>query len=117
MRLLLDEQLSSAIAVKLRSRGHDVVTVAEAGLAGRGDPEILAWATAERRAVVTGNIQDFRPLHIANLTAATQHFGIVLISTSHSLRRSDLGRVITALGDLLAAHTAEDALRDRERFL
>ena len=117
MRLLLDEQLSSAIAVQLRARGRDVVTAAEAGLAGRPDPDVLAWATSDRRAVVTGNIRDFRPLHVASLTAGTQHFGIVLMPAGYSLRRNDLGPVITALDALLANNPGDDSLRDREWFL
>ena len=117
MKLLLDEQLSSVIAVQLRSRGQDVVTVAEVGLAGRPDPEVLAWAISEQRTVVTCNIQDFRPLHAAYLTAGTQHFGLVLVSSGYSLRRNDLGRVVTALHELLVAHPSHDALRDREWFL
>ncbi len=117
MRLLLDEQLPSAIAVQPRARRRDVVTAAEAGLAGRTDPDVLAWATAERRAVVTRNIRDFRPLNVASLTAGTRHFGIVLVSARYSLRRDDLRPVITALEALLASHPEDDALRDREWFL
>ena len=44
LRLLLDEHLSSAISDQLRARGHDVVTVVEAGLAGMTDEDIAAAA-------------------------------------------------------------------------
>jgi len=71
-----------------------------------------------RRAVVTNNIRDFRPLHAAYLTMSTRHYGIVLIPTSrYSLARDHLGPLITALDRLLVQSPAEDALRDTEYFL
>jgi hypothetical protein len=115
MRLLLDEQLSEVIALELRPRHHDVVTVADAGLTGWPDPEVLAWAAAAQRALVTGNIQDFRPLHAAHLSSGDQHFGIVLVP--HGQRREDLGSIVRALDALLVAHRSRGALRDREWLL
>lgn len=118
MRLLLDEQLSHVIAEQLRARGHDVVSAAEAELAGVTDAEVLSSATRDRRAVVTNNIRDFRPLHANCLKMSTAHYGIVLVPTGkYSLRRDDLGPVITALDELLDRLPAEDALRDVEHFL
>jgi predicted nuclease of predicted toxin-antitoxin system len=118
LRLLLDEHLSPAIAAQLRGRGHDVVSAAEAGLAGIDDPQVLSSAALDRRAVVTNNIQDFRPLHAAHLTMSTIHYGIVLVPTGkYSLRRDQLGQLVTALDQLLARLTTDDALRDTEYFL
>jgi len=118
VRLLLDEQLSSTVATQLKRRTHDVVTVTEAGLRGRDDAAVLAWATAERRTVVTNNIRDFRPLHAARLTSGSPHFGLILVSSvAYSLKRRRLGPLIQALEALLAANPGEDALRDREVFL
>lgn len=118
MRLLLDEHLSPAIADQLRARGHDVVTVVEAGLAGMTDERVLAWAVRERRAVVTNNICDFRPLHADSLRTSSPHCGIVLIATGkYSLRRDQVGPLVVALDQLLGRSPATDALRDVEHFL
>lgn len=118
MRLLLDEQLSTAVAKQLKRRGHDVVVVSEVGLRGSDDAAVLAWATEERRALVTNNIRDFRPLHAAHVTSQTPHFGIVLVSSvGYDLARRRLGPLVGALETLLVEHPADDALLDREVFL
>jgi predicted nuclease of predicted toxin-antitoxin system len=118
MRLLLDEQLSPAIAEQLRARGYDIVFATEAGVAGATDEKILSSAARDRRAVVTNNIKDFRPLHADYLGTNTTHYGIVYIATrKYSLRREQLGPLITALGEFLSRLPAEDALQDREYFL
>ena len=60
MRALLDEQLSHQIAQLLRERGLDVMAVTERQEAS--DREVFEVAAGERRAVVTNNIKDFRPI-------------------------------------------------------
>ncbi|MEG4499932.1 DUF5615 family PIN-like protein [Microcoleus sp. F10-C6] len=49
----------------LRALGHDVLTVQEAGRANQKipDPDVLAFATSEKRAVITENRKDFFRLH------------------------------------------------------
>jgi predicted nuclease of predicted toxin-antitoxin system len=118
LRLLLDEHISPVIAEQLRGRGHDVVAATEAGLAGVVDPQVLSRAAADRRVVVTNNIQDFRPLHAMYLTTGTVHYGIVLVPTGkYSLKRDSLGALVIALDRLLTRLPAEDALCDTEHFL
>ncbi|HUY54434.1 MAG TPA: DUF5615 family PIN-like protein [Candidatus Nanopelagicaceae bacterium] len=118
MRLLLDEQLSPEIAKQLQRRGHDVLSVAEAGLRGHDDAAVLVWASSQERAVVTNNIRDFRPLHANYLSAAIPHYGIILLpSSKFSLRLESLGDVVTALERLLSQHPQAEALLGREVFL
>ena len=74
MRLLLDEQLSPTIAEQLRARSHDVVSAAEVELAGAADERVLSSAARDRRAVVTNNIKDFRPMHADYLKTNTTHY-------------------------------------------
>jgi hypothetical protein len=57
----------------LRRLGHDVITVQEAGRADGDDPQVLADAAADGRAVLTFNRKDFRRLH----RNSTAHAGIV----------------------------------------
>lgn len=118
MRLLLDEHMSPAIAEQLRLRGHDVVSAAEAGVAGLDDAQVLSCAVRDRRVVVTSNIKDFRPLHAAYLTMSTVHYGIVMVPMGkYSQVRDQLGPLITALDQLLFTLPTDDALLDTECFL
>lgn len=118
MRLLLDEQLSPTIAEQLQRRGHDVVSVASEGLRGYDDAAVLNWASSHRRGVVTNNIRDFRPLHAATLSAATRHYGIILLASSKfSFRLDALGVIVAALDKLLSGHTDDDELSGQEYFL
>ena len=50
--------LSPAIARELRERGHDVLAVADhPGWVALSDPEVMALARTERRAVVINNLR------------------------------------------------------------
>lgn len=101
--LLLDEMFSDSIARQLRESGHDVISVvADAALAGLPDEQILAYATAERRALVTANIKDFVPLDGRYRAAGQHHAGLVLVSTKTFPQNRDFTAAITtALAALL----------------
>jgi len=75
-RLYADENFPLPAVEALRRLGHDVLTAAEAGQAGRGiaDVAVLAWAHAAGRAVLTHNRKHFRNLH----HAGHAHSGLVL---------------------------------------
>lgn len=64
-RLYADEQYPYPVVEFLRALGHDVLTVQEAGKANQKipDPDVLAFATSENRAVITENRKDFFRLH------------------------------------------------------
>lgn len=74
-RLLADEQFPLPVVRGLRALGHDVRTVQEAGLAGSADPDVLAAATADGRAVLTHD-RDYIRLH----RRSPGHAGIVFVS-------------------------------------
>ncbi|MGQ0575527.1 MAG: DUF5615 family PIN-like protein [Pseudonocardia sp.] len=59
MRLLIDESLQHELADVLSGHGHDAVHVADLGLQGAPDVEVLAKARADDRVVVTADT-DFR---------------------------------------------------------
>ena len=75
-RLYANENFPRQVVEALRARGHDVLTSAEAGKAGRAvpDDEVLRYAIAEDRAVVTFNRRHFVRLH----ADAPQHCGIIV---------------------------------------
>jgi len=78
MKLKLDENLPHIAAVVLVAYGHDVVTVAEAALAGADDTDVARVAAVEGRMLVTmdrgsADIRRYPP---------GQHPGILLLRLS-----------------------------------
>lgn len=110
MKLLLDEHLSPEIARQLDERGHDVVAVGErADLRGRPDRVHFATLPGERRAIVTRDLADFRPLLAEALRRGSKTYGLVCVPRRFLLNRDGVGRLVAALDALLEAHTEVDA--------
>jgi uncharacterized protein with PIN domain len=78
-RLCANENLPLPVAVALRAKGHDVLTVQEsAGQRPRlTDEEVLEFAARERRIVLTLNRKHFIRLHAAR----PGHSGIIVCSS------------------------------------
>jgi hypothetical protein len=119
VKLLLDEMLSPAIARQLRARGHDVEPVAgNPGREALSDPEVLALARAEHRALVTNNLRDFRPLHHEAITpGGAGHYGMIFIPGNYRRTRADTGKIIAALEAILAQYPGERDLANGEAWL
>ncbi|NLX96938.1 MAG: DUF5615 family PIN-like protein [Rhodopirellula sp.] len=75
-RLYANENFPLPVVEALRARGHDVLTTQEAGKANQGipDEDVLAYATAQSRAVITLNRRDFIRLH----HGCADHAGIIV---------------------------------------
>lgn len=75
-RLYSNENFPIPVVEELRRLGHDAVSIQERGRAGEGvpDPDVLAMAAAEDRAVLTLNRRDFIRLHAQNQA----HAGIIV---------------------------------------
>jgi predicted nuclease of predicted toxin-antitoxin system len=119
LKLLLDEMFSPAIAQALRARGHDVEAIKEhRDWAGLTDPEVIALARREQRAVVTVNLQDDRRLH-AELIApgSAGHAGLILVPTSQRHTRSAVGRLVAALEAKLVEYPGDQELANAETWL
>jgi predicted nuclease of predicted toxin-antitoxin system len=95
-QLYADEQFPREVSDRLRSLGHDVFTVQEAGNANLGIPDeaVLAFAIQDNRAVVTLNRQDFIKLHRGN----SEHCGIIVCTND-----PDRSRLATRI-DAAIAH-------------
>ena len=118
MKLLLGEMYSEVIAVELRARGHDALSVREMAptLAGAPDEELLSNAVAQGRTLLTDNVRDYRPLETALLAGGGDHAGMVY-TTDRQFPRGDprtVGRLVLAL-DALLVHSPQ--LGDRSIFL
>jgi Domain of unknown function (DUF5615) len=119
VKLLLDEMLSPAIARELTARGHDVQAVAgHSDREALSDPEVLALARAERRAVVTNNIRDFRPLHAeAVMSGGTGHYGMIFMPGSYRRTKDDIGRIVADLEAKIKQYPGDDDLANAEDWL
>jgi len=95
-RLLADEDFHRRAADELIALGHDVLTAQAAGLSGLQDPDVLAFATVNGRAVLTHNRRHFIRLH----TTAQPHAGIIVCSRDDTDPIGLAGRVHAAIGGL-----------------
>ena len=103
MKLLLDEMYSPRIAVRLRDRGRDAVSVRERrDLVGASDRELFLAMAAEDRTIVTNNIVDFVPIFRRALADAADSPGLFLTSDRSTPRSSaEIGRFVSVLEDLV----------------
>jgi predicted nuclease of predicted toxin-antitoxin system len=119
LKLLLDEMFSPLIAVELRARVHDVVAIKERSeWQAKSDPEVVALARAERRAIVTNNLRDFRPLH-AELVAATGegHAGMVFVPANMPRTKAATGQLVVALEAKLGEYPSDVDLAKGETWI
>jgi predicted nuclease of predicted toxin-antitoxin system len=108
--LYLDEDVDVLLAKLLRSREYDVLTTRDAGQNRRSDPEQLAFAVSQGRAIVTHNRDDYAELARAYAEAGQQHFGIILAA-----RRSPYAiaqRLLVILDQVTA-----DEMQDQVRYI
>jgi predicted nuclease of predicted toxin-antitoxin system len=120
VRLLLDEMISPRIARELRKSGHDVQAIKHdrPDLGGCPDRDLLRLMSAEHRAIVINDVDDFQTLHDRILAAAEEHGGVIFTFDASLPRRKDtIPRWVQALTELLEAHPGEDALRNRVHHL
>lgn len=116
MRALLDEQLSSLIAMTLRGRGLDVEAVTERpDLPQATDAQVMDVAAREGRAVVTNNLKDFRPIAAERLATGRGHCGLILLPSRRSRSREATGAIADAIERLMRAHP--DGIAGAEHWL
>jgi len=60
--LYTDAHITLALVKALRDRGYDAISAHEVGNSDLSDPEHLAYAAAQGRAILTFNSKDFVPL-------------------------------------------------------
>ncbi len=107
VRLYLDRHIMARLAVDLRGRGFDVLRTEEASHDTASDAEQLAFATAERRALVSFNIRDFGPLHEEWQSVGRSHAGIIV---SQQLGSRQYGLLLQRMLRLLNHFTADEMI-------
>jgi predicted nuclease of predicted toxin-antitoxin system len=99
VKLLLDENISPAVAVALAADGVDAWHVRDRGLEGTTDHELLARAYQEDRVLVTLNVGDFEKL----VRERELHAGVVLIERAGLLRDEQI-ELMKSVAAALAEH-------------
>jgi predicted nuclease of predicted toxin-antitoxin system len=113
LKFLLDEMYPPALAEALRTGGIEVSTVAERGMAGRSDPDVLSAAAENGYVLVTENVSDFARIAAERLTAGAHHRGVVIaLSSRFSRRPSGIPNIAAAIRAL-----ADEELDDRLVYL
>lgn len=106
MRLLLDEMHSPRVAAALAQDGFDVVSIgADVERKGHDDVDVMEFAVAQRRVVVTENLDDFASMASAWLAQGGSFPGIVLTPQGRFVRtrgKAYPGSLIRALRVFLA---------------
>jgi predicted nuclease of predicted toxin-antitoxin system len=100
-KLLLDENLSPAIALTLTGQGFDVAHVRDRGLLRATDVDVFGRALAEDRILVTSDVDDFAKL----ARVATVHAGLVFFEDGGLLRADQLRLAREALALIAAEYT------------
>lgn len=82
LKFLADENFHQAIvrALLRHEPQVDIVTASEAGLLATPDTEILDWAAAHQRVVLTHDMATMRPLAEGRAVAGTPFGGMILVS-------------------------------------
>lgn len=102
MRLKLDENISIVAGQVLADFVHDVDTVAGEGLIGHADPEVLAGAVGDGRALVTFDLGFGDP----RTYPPGSHHGVILLR----LGDQEPNNVVAVLRHLAQNHDLDDLI-------
>ena len=96
-RFYSNENIALQVVLELRSLGHDVLTSLDAGRANAAvpDAEVLAFAAAEGRILLSNNRRHFLQLHRQR---TSPHSGIVVCTFDPDFRRQ-ADRIHEAVAD------------------
>lgn len=96
IKLYLDENVPEVVAVELRLRGFDVITVKDVGHKGLSDVAQLKYASSEKRIIFTFNVADFYNIHSEFIDKGIKHGGIILS------KQLPVGIIVKTLSRLLS---------------
>jgi predicted nuclease of predicted toxin-antitoxin system len=113
IQLLLDEPIWVGLREALAQRGYDVIHLNDTGQRGIDDEPLLAFATAQDRAVLTYNTRHFVPLVSLWYEAGREPAGGIL---SVQLSRGELLRQIERLLATLSAAALNNTVRWLQEF-
>ena len=76
--LYTDADITKALAEQLRERKYDAISAHKVGNSEIPDPDQLEYAIAQRRAILSFNIGDFRALYDQYRKDGREHYGIIV---------------------------------------
>lgn len=112
--------ISPRIAGELREAGHEVQAIKadRPELEALADGEVLRRAAADRQALVTNDVLDFRLIHNQLMAAGEEHYGIVFTNDAAMPRnKASIPLWVETLAALLEENKPDDALCNRVRHL
>jgi hypothetical protein len=113
LRLATDEDFNNRILRGLlrRQPDLDIVRIQDAGLAGRNDEEVLAWATSEERILITHDVTTMKETAYDRIAAGLPMPGVFEISQDVAIG--------TALDEILflVLSSDQDEWEGQVRFL
>ncbi|MBU0610183.1 MAG: DUF5615 family PIN-like protein [Armatimonadetes bacterium] len=115
MRFIIDEDVHECLKFILDEWGQDALHVKLSdALVSLADAELLDYATAQDRVVITYNITDYEALHERCIEDGRSHPGIICCRQLSGYR--NFGRMLGWLRTFIAVETSA-SLRDQLRYL
>lgn len=108
IRFYLDEDIDIRLANALLNKGYDAITTRDVERLKASDLEQLAFATLNKRAIVTSNVSDYARLHYQCLTKKENHYGIIVTA------QIPIGETLRRLTNLASKLSAEDMINRLE---
>lgn len=102
VRLLLDKHIWEGLAEALVQQGYDVIHIASTEQRGLDDEPLLAFTTAQGRAVLTYNVRHFVPLVRLWYETGRDHAGIVFSTPQPP------GELLRQVAGLMKTFSADD---------
>ena len=106
--LYLDHDVHKRLARELRKRGVDAIAAEEVGMEEELDPQQLAFAVSQGRAILTFNRGHFVRLHTDYMERGWEHYGIIVS------RQYGLGETLRRIWNLVSALSAEEMMNRLE---
>ena len=103
--LYIDEDVSDDLAIALRQRGYDAISVAEAGLLEHEDEEQFEFAISQGRTILTFNGDDYIKLAEEWFERGREYAGIVI---SQQFSKRQFGALLQQTLRLLDSLTRDE---------
>jgi len=105
LRLAADENVDARVlrGLALRLPAVDLIRAQAAGLTGASDPDVLAWAAAEQRVLLSHDVHTMTAFAAERLANGEPMPGLVILPQTQAI-----GLVLDALEELLTGSGAED---------
>jgi predicted nuclease of predicted toxin-antitoxin system len=108
VKLLADEHIWPGFVAGLRVRqpALDIVRIQEMGLSGTDDRDLLVWAAAEDRAIITHDRNTFPDFAYERVRAGEPMAGVIVVDD-----QMEIGQALDEI-EIIAACSHDDELRN-----